>query len=114
TSARMNEVVCAGLVIVVLIFLGAVVRAVWDVQHDPGFLTHPFYDPATFQPSRIFAGTSVAVLTYIGFDAVSTLSEEVENPRRNILLATVLVCLITGLLSGLEVYAAQLVWGSKP
>ena len=37
-----------------------------------------------------------------------------RNPRRNILLATVLVCLITGLLSGLEVYAAQLIWGSKP
>src|SRR6202012_1753025 len=40
--------------------------------------------------------------------------EEVENPRRNIMLATVLVCLITGVLSGLEVYAAQLIWGSKP
>ena len=56
----------------------------------------------------------MAVLTYIGFDAVSTLSEEAENPRRNILLATVLVCLVVGLLSALEVYAAQLVWGSKP
>ena len=54
------------------------------------------------------------MLTYIGFDAISTFSEEVENPRRNIMLATVLVCLITGLLSGLEVYAAQLIWGSKP
>jgi amino acid transporter len=42
------------------------------------------------------------------------LSEEVENPRRNIMLATVLVCVITGVLSSLEVYAAQLVWGSKP
>jgi amino acid transporter len=29
-------------------------------------------------------------------------------------LATVLVCVITGVLSGLEVYAAQLVWGDKP
>src|SRR6202012_6060256 len=41
-------------------------------------------------------------------------SEEVENPRRNILLATVLVCVITGVLSSLEVYAAQVVWGPKP
>ena len=38
------------------------------------------------------------MLTYIGFDAISTFSEEVENPRRNILLATVLVCVITGVL----------------
>jgi putrescine importer len=114
TSARMNEALCAGMVIVVILFLGSVIRALWHVHHNPGFFTQPFYQPDNFHLASIFAGTSVAVLTYIGFDAVSTLSEEVENPRRNILLATVLVCLITGFLSGLEVYAAQLVWGSKP
>jgi amino acid transporter len=78
------------------------------------FFTEPFYNPATFSFSGVFQGTSIAVLTYIGFDAISTFSEEVENPRRNILLATVLVCVITGVLSSLEVYAAQLVWGSAP
>ena len=113
-SAQLNEVLCVGMSIVVLLFLGSVVRFVWGVHHDPGFFTHPFYEPATFHPAAIFAGTSVAVLSYIGFDAVSTLSEEVENPRRNIMLATVMVCLIAGILSGVEVYAAQLVWGSKP
>ncbi len=57
----------------------------------------------------------MAVLTYIGFDGISTLSEEAENPRRNILLATVLTCVVIGLLSALEVYAAQLVWpASQP
>jgi amino acid transporter len=114
TSAQLNEALCAGLILVVLLFLGSVTRVLWGVHHEPGFFTRPFYQPDNFHPASIFAGTSVAVLTYIGFDAVSTLSEEVENPRRNILLATVLVCLITGLLSGLEVYAAQLIWGSKP
>jgi putrescine importer len=113
TSARMNEALCAGMVVVVALFLICVVRAVWGIHHDPGYFTHPFYEPGNFHAKNIFAGTSVAVLTYIGFDAVSTLSEEVENPRRNIMLATVLVCLITGVLSGLEVYAAQLIWGSK-
>ena len=114
TSARLNEAMCLGMVIVVLIFLAGVARTLWHVHHDAGFFTHPFYQPESFQLSALFSGTSVAVLTYIGFDAVSTLSEEVENPRRNIMLGTVLVCLIAGLLSGLEVYAAQLVWGAKP
>jgi len=58
--------------------------------------------------NRVFHGTSVAVLTYIGFDGISTLSEEVENPKRNIFLATVLVCVITGFLAAAEVYGAQL------
>ena len=114
TSARLNEALCLGMVVVVVLFLASVVRTVWHFHADPAFFVHPFYTPAEFKWPDIFTGTSVAVLTYIGFDAVSTLSEEVENPRRNILLATVLVCLITGLLSALEVYAAQLVWGSKP
>jgi amino acid transporter len=114
TSAQVNEVLCAGMVIVVVLFLASVGRMLWSMHADPGFFVRPFYDPAQFEWPNLFAGTSVAVLTYIGFDAVSTLSEEVENPRRNILLATVLVCLITGFLSALEVYAAQLVWGAKP
>lgn len=114
TSAQLNEALCAGMTIVVLIFLAGAARTVWSMHHDPGFFTRPFYEPGLFQPSAILAGTSVAVLSYIGFDAVSTLSEEVKNPRRNIMLATVLVCLITGVLSSFEVYAAQLVWGSKP
>jgi amino acid transporter len=95
---------------VVVIFLIAAFRYITGMQPKiPGFYTRPFYDPGTFSSTRVFQGTSLAVLTYIGFDGISTLSEEVENPRRNILLATVLVCLVTGLLSSVEVYAAQLI-----
>ncbi len=61
----------------------------------------------------MLAGTSIAVLTYIGFDGISTLSEEAENPRRNILLATVLACLVIGILSAIQVYAAQLIWSTS-
>lgn len=114
TSARFNEVLCAGMTLVVLLFLAAVVRLIWSVHHDPGFFTAPFYDRSTFSMSRLFSGTSVAVLSYIGFDAVSTLSEEVKDPRRNIMRATVFICLIAGVISGIEVYAAQLIWGSAP
>jgi len=53
------------------------------------------------------------VLSYIGFDGISTLSEEAENPRRNILLATVLTCFVIGILSAFEVYAAQLIWPAR-
>ena len=115
TSARINDVMAAGMSIVVVIFFAFVIRFLWSLhQYGPGFFTHPFYNPATFSFKAVFRGTSVAVLTYIGFDAISTFSEEVENPRRNIMLATVLVCLITGVLASLEVYAAQLVWRDQP
>jgi len=70
----------------------------------------PFYDPATFSWATFSTGTSLAVLTYIGFDGISTLSEEVKDPRRNILLGTVYTCLIIGALSAVQCYAAQLIW----
>ncbi len=115
TSARVNEWLCAVMVAVVVVFIGAVVKYVLGLHvHEPAFFTRPFYNPETFSQGGLFRATSVAVLTYIGFDGISTLSEEAEHPERNILYATVLVCLITGILSGIEVYGAQLVWGSKP
>lgn len=115
-TARTNEVLAAVMGAVVVWMLIASARFVFHLPHlDAARFTTPFYDPSRFSLAAISSGASVAVLTYIGFDGISTLSEEVKNPRRNILLATVLVCLIIGLLSAAEVYAAQLVWpGSQP
>lgn len=111
TSARINDTLAAAMGVVILIFLAAAARYVLKSPHDGlAFFTRPFYDPKTFSVPAVLGGTSLAVLTYIGFDGISTLSEEAENPKRNILLATVLVCVITGVLASIEVYAAQLVW----
>jgi putrescine importer len=116
TSARINDALAAGMGVVIVIFVCAAARYVLKTPHDGlAFFTRPFYDPQTFSVPAVLSGTSLAVLTYIGFDGISTLSEEAENPRRNILLATVLVCFITGALASVEVYAAQLVWpGAQP
>ncbi len=110
-SSRTNTILAAGLGVVIVLFLGAAVR--YLMIHPPsGFSewTKPFYDPHTFSFSAVSAGASLAVLTYIGFDGISTLSEEVHNPRRNILMASVLVCIITGILASIQVYMAQMVW----
>jgi amino acid transporter len=114
TSARINAALATGMGLVVAIFFVAAARYVFGHPHDGiGFFTRPLYDPATFNFGAVLGGTSIAVLTYIGFDGISTLSEEVENPRRNILLATVLTCVVVGFLSAAECYAAQLVWPSS-
>ncbi len=111
TSARMNAGLAAGMGVVIAIFFTCAVRYIFGHPHGgAAFFTRPFYDPATFSSGAVLGGTSIAVLTYIGFDGISTLSEEAENPRRNILLATVLTCVVIGVLSALEVYAAQLAW----
>ena len=116
TSARFNTGLAAIMGVVIVIFFVAAARYVFGHPHDSsGFFLKPFFDPQLFNIKAVLGGTSIAVLTYIGFDGISTLSEEVENPRRNILLATVFTCLVIGILSAFEVYAAQLVWpASRP
>jgi putrescine importer len=116
TSARVNTALAAGMGVVVAIFFVAAARYIFGHPHDgAAFFTRPFYDPQLFDSKAVLAATSIAVLSYIGFDGISTLSEEAENPRRNILLATVLTCFVIGILSALEVYAAQLLWpASQP
>jgi amino acid transporter len=115
TSARINTALAAGMSAVIVVFFAAAARFIVGHPHTAAFFTRPFYDPATFSGGAVLGATSIAVLTYIGFDGISTLSEEAENPRRNIFLATVLTCLAIGILSAAEVYAAQLVWpASQP
>ena len=109
-SARTNAVLAAAMGVVITVFFVVAARYIFGAAHPAGYFSRPFYDPATFDLKIVLGGTSLAVLTYIGFDGISTLSEEAENPRKNILYATVLTCIVIGVLSALQVYAAQLIW----
>ncbi len=111
TSAALNRwlaismsVVVVGMLVVMISYLAGLHSA------GPAFFLQPFYDRANFSLPSVLTGTSVAALTYIGFDSISTLSEEVKNPQKNILRATVWTCVATGIFSAVEVYVAQLVW----
>jgi putrescine importer len=111
TTARTNQILLAFMSVVMAGFLFEAFWYIFTHQHWQGLVsTHPLYDPRTFSVRAIAAGTALAATTYIGFDGVSILAEEVHNPRRNILLASVLVCIFTGLFAGLQVYLAQRVW----
>ena len=111
-SSRTNTWLAGAMSAVVVILFAAIGRYLFVHPSGGGaaFFLRPFYDPATFSFGSVLGGTAIAVLTYVGFDGISTLSEEVENPRRNVLLATVLTCLFTGIFSGLQIYLGQLVW----
>ncbi len=111
TTARANEILLAFMSVVMVAFLGEAIWYIFSHQHLQGFISlAPVYNPKTFSVRAIAAGTALAATTYIGFDGVSILAEEVENPRRNVLLASVLVCVFTGLFASFQVFLAQRVW----
>jgi putrescine importer len=96
---------------VVLLFVGLAVRYIASTHGWLGvFSSRAFYDSRSFHLRSVTKATSLAALTYVGFDGVTTLAEEVHDAKRTVPLAAVLICLLTGIYSSVEVYLAQLAW----
>src|SRR5947209_17751824 len=111
SSARSNKVLLAVMSAVVAWFVVVAIRYLYGGQGWAGILsTQPLYNPATFDAHRVLTATSFAALTYIGFDGVTTLAEDVGNPKRNVLLAVVLTCIFAGVCSAFEAYLGARVW----
>jgi putrescine importer len=110
-SANANKVLLAIMTVVVAAFVVLALKYLYSGQGWAGlFSLQPIYDPNTFNWSKIKVATSFAALTYIGFDGVTTLAEDVENPKRNVLLAVVLTCIFAGACSAFEAYLGARVW----
>lgn len=111
TTALANQILLAIMCIAIGIFIVLAIKYLFNIEGWGGLLSYkPFYNPETFNFGAVMTATSFAALTYIGFDGVTTLAEDVKNPKRNMLYAPVLLCLFTGLFSGLQIYLAQQVW----
>lgn len=59
-------------------------------------------------------GASIAALSFLGFDAVSTMSDEARDPRRDVPRAVLLVALVVGAVFVAAAFVAQLVAGPGP
>jgi amino acid transporter len=107
-TARANQLLLAVMCAVIAVFVVAAARYLFRAGGAGGLFSWlPFYDPRTFDRHAVLTATSFAALTYIGFDGITTLAEDARQPKRTVPLATVLVCLITGLAAGVQVYLAQ-------
>jgi putrescine importer len=91
-----------------------VAAAVWALTHGVGRGTlvslEPLYSAQNFSLKAVMAATPVAVLSFLGFDGISTLAEDAKEPEKNIARATILVCFIAGILFILQTYLGQLIW----
>ncbi len=111
STARSNEILLIVMTVIISIFFVLAIRYIFNTFGWSGLFSYkPLYNPATFNLGAVMTATSFAALTYIGFDGVTTLAEEVKNPKRNLLLAPAIVCLFTGLFCGFEIYLSQQVW----
>ncbi|MBD8220211.1 APC family permease [Microbacterium sp. CFBP 13617] len=86
-----------------------VVCAVLHVAQNPGVsLLQPLHDAGLTFPG-LLAGAAMLALSFLGFDAISTLSEEARDPERTVPRAIILTTIIGGLIFTVIAYVSTLV-----
>lgn len=73
------------------------------------FSTLPFFNPEG-SPSLVFAGAAILCLSFLGFDAVTTVSEETVDAKKIVPRAIFLVTIIGGILFIVVSYLGQLIF----
>ena len=71
-----------------------------------GLTLKPIYDPGVFSWSTVAGATSIAVLSFLGFDGISTLAEENRGDQNAVGRATVLSLILVGGLFMLQTWIA--------
>ncbi|HEY1570119.1 MAG TPA: APC family permease [Pseudonocardiaceae bacterium] len=113
TTAWANRVLLVGELIVLAIFIVTAIVAISNGTGGAHWSATPFFNSAEFSPSLVFAALSVAVLSFLGFDAISTQAEEVRGGSRVVGRATVLALLLVAVLFVVQTYLASLLVPGK-
>lgn len=110
--ARANFVLLAVQIIFIVVF---VVMAMVAISKTGSVdLMEPFTGDGTVGGAGpIFAGAAILCLSFLGFDAVSTLSEEAKDPTRSVPKAIMIATLVSGAIFILLSYVSQLVFPSN-
>ncbi|TFB96336.1 MULTISPECIES: APC family permease [unclassified Cryobacterium] len=108
-AQKANYILMAFQVLVIVLF---VALSIGSVLTNSGplalFSSTPFFND-TASLTGISAGAAIAAYSFLGFDAVTTLTEETINPRKNMPRAIMLIALIGGAIFIVVAYTTTLV-----
>ncbi|MBB5958016.1 amino acid transporter [Saccharothrix tamanrassetensis] len=106
-TAKVNRVMLVAQLIILAIFLVIGVVALTQGK-GRGFSFDPLFNSGTFSWSLVFGAVSIAVLSFLGFDGISTLAEENRDSARAIGRSMVAALVVTGLLFIVQTWVAAL------
>jgi amino acid transporter len=82
-TAVVNRVFLAAELVFLVIFAVIAIAAISRGTNGATFTTAPLFDAADFSPALVATALSIAVLSFLGFDGIATLSEEAKGGRRS-------------------------------
>jgi amino acid transporter len=106
-TARVNRIMLVAELIVLAIFLVIGVVALASGQ-GRGFDFSPIYNGDTFSIELVFGAVSIAVLSFLGFDGISTLAEENRESARSIGKSMIAALALAGVLFIVQTWVAAL------
>jgi len=109
-TAKTNIALLVFEVFVLVAFVVVAFVAVLKGVGQGAFTIDPLWKPQGFSLNMVMAATSLAVLSFLGFDAISTLAEEAKNPKVIVGKATVTALFLVGGLFIAQTYLAGLIW----
>jgi amino acid transporter len=105
-TARVNRWMLGMELITLALFVVCGLVALHRGQGSGGLTLRPIYDPAVFSLSTVVGATSIAVLSFLGFDGISTLAEESRGGNHAVARATLWSLLLVGALFVLQTWVA--------
>lgn len=109
-ATSVNKIIISSVVIFLAIFCILCINSILGGTGTGTLLTSaPIFNPEE-SFSLLVAGAAILCFSFLGFDAVSTLSEEAVNPKKTIPRAILLCTLIGGLIYIFVSYIAYNVW----
>jgi amino acid transporter len=112
-AVRVSMVVLAFEIVVLSIFVVAAVVVL--VQNGPQRpWASPLHGVGGFMPGAVIAAVSVAVLSYLGFDAIASFAEEHEGPSARVGRALLFCLVLAGLLFIAQSWLGALLTSTSP
>ena len=114
STAKVDTIIVGAQILMMLVFItiGIIVTCKGGINGTGNGLFDPtaFYNPDLFEVKLIMYPAAILCVSFLGFDAVSTLSEEAKDAEKNVPKAIILTCLGAGLLFTIIAYISQVVW----
>jgi amino acid transporter len=107
-TAKVNKVMLVAELIVLAIFIVIGIVALAQGKGNGFDFIAPLYNSDTFSWSLVFGAVSIAVLSFLGFDGISTLAEENKDAARAIGRSMVAALLVAGVLFIVQTWVASL------
>ena len=111
TAAKINTIIIAGQICFTVLFVAVIIKFLnGGGGADTLVSAQAVYNGSEFEFANILAAASILAVSFLGFDAVSTMAEETINPEKTVGKAIIAVCVGAGVAFAIVSYFSQLAW----